>query len=277
MGAAPTSRARVVLAVHRAVLRTGRTPVGRVWSLAHRLIARAVLAYVVRREPAAGYLRGSVGTRDFVAGLSDIDLAVVVAGTRGNGGARARRRRDRLARAPTAQLLVDGPMIFEETDLRDLAGTSALTYGLDGTGGPALHDAAYFGEHADFDWLRMLERPGLQGAHADWRLISGRDRRSREPAPDRQRSAFSVARADVPLALGLPAVRRLERASRVQPVREAGRRVGAHLALPGSRRAGTGGGRMRCGAPCPGCRRRSMRCAGRSNCTRRSRVLPIRH
>jgi hypothetical protein len=190
MGAGVTSRSRVVLAVHRFVLRTGRTRLRAVWTLAYRGMARVLVAYLTRGERgAAVYIRGSAFEGDFLPGLSDVDTAIVFAenpACPGAAGERARRRWDRLSRAvPPLTLLMDGPMVFEEGDLRELAGTSALTYGLEATGA-APRRAGYFGGHATFDWLRKLERPGLYGPTADWRPLRGPDRRPPTPARDAQ-------------------------------------------------------------------------------------------
>jgi hypothetical protein len=190
MGGGLTSRSRIVLTVHRLVLRTGRTPLGRLLALVYRGLARALTAYVTWGErEAAAYIRGSVGIGDFLPGLSDVDTAIVFADDSGSGDPceRARRRWERISRVfPPIGLLLDGPMIYGEADLRDLAGTSALTYGLDGAGLGARHRAGYFGKHSNFDWLRKLERPGLYGATADWRLLRGPDRRPREGQRDAQ-------------------------------------------------------------------------------------------
>ena len=139
MGAGVTSRSGVVLAVHRLVLRTGRGRLRWVWMLVYRGMARVLVAYVSRGERrAAVYLRGSAFENDFLPGLSDVDTTIVFADNGSRPGAaadRARRRWDRLARVvPPVSLLLDGPMVFEERDLRDLVGTTALTYGLELSG-----------------------------------------------------------------------------------------------------------------------------------------------
>ncbi len=86
-----TTRSRPVLLVHRLLLRLAGPPFTRVWSLAYRLIARAWVAYLLRGErDASAYVRGSVGSDDVLPGLSDVDVAVVLA---------PGRRQDRAPRA----------------------------------------------------------------------------------------------------------------------------------------------------------------------------------
>jgi hypothetical protein len=184
MGAGVTSRARLVLALHRGMVRSNRTPLRRIWALAYRLMAWAVCAYVARGEGgAATYLRGSVAVGDFVPGLSDVDTVVVFADGPGAEAVcrRARLRWERLSRlAPSLGLVLDGPIAFTQTELRELAATSVLTYGLDEET-TASGSSAYFGAQASFDRLRQLERPGLYGAAWGWRPLRGPDRRPPEP------------------------------------------------------------------------------------------------
>jgi hypothetical protein len=169
------------LAIQRLALRSGRARLGRrLWALAFRLLARTAGAYLTRGEPGASvYVRGGAG-EDFLPGLSDIDLAVVLAGDPGGPGTareRAARRWERLRRLPAASLVLDWPRIYEEAELRNLAGASALTYGLDAGG---------LASPASLDASRMLGRPGSYGATADWRLLTGPDRRPAEPDRDQQ-------------------------------------------------------------------------------------------
>jgi predicted nucleotidyltransferase len=174
--------------VHRVLLRTARTPLARVWAPAYRVIARVWAAFLVRGERgAAAYARGSVGADDLVPGLSDIDVAVVLSPDRGGRGVARERvtgRWTRLLRAfrPT-DLLLDYPLVYEEDELREVAGATALTYGLDE---PGERRAAYNGDGVSEDRIRLLERPGLYGATDDWRLLTGPDRRPPEPARDAQ-------------------------------------------------------------------------------------------
>jgi predicted nucleotidyltransferase len=190
MGAGPTSRSRIVLAVHRVALRTGPR-LGCAWALAYRAMARAATAYLTRGEPrASAYVRGGIARDELVPGLSDVDTAVVLADDpagAADAGERARRRWDAVSRTlPFVELVVERPTVYGEADLRDLAGTSALTYGLDAPAEPDRHRAGYFGTHASFDWLRTLERPGLHGVATDWRRLTGPDRRPAERPRDPQ-------------------------------------------------------------------------------------------
>jgi hypothetical protein len=172
-----TTRSRIVLAVHKALLRTARTRFGRIWMLGYRLAARAWAAYLAAGErDSAAYVRGGLGSADALPGLSDVDVALVLAeDRRGPGLARERAaaRWLRLRRAfRLTDLLLDYPLIIEEPELHEAVGESALTYG----------GAAYFGPALSQDRIRMLERPGLYGTTTDWRLLSGPDRRPPEAA-----------------------------------------------------------------------------------------------
>lgn len=133
-----------------------------------------------RERGASAYVRGGVEGPDFVPGLSDVDLTIVVAEDRSRPGAAARRargRRDRMRRGlPFSRLVLDWPCVYEDGELRDLAGSSALTY--DGPG--------YLGERATLDRILMLERPGLYSTTAGWHLIRGPGWRAPEPAREPQ-------------------------------------------------------------------------------------------
>jgi hypothetical protein len=176
IGLAPTSGSRVVLGAQRLVLGSSRTPLRHVWSLAYRVLARGVIAVLIRGEPgAAVYARGSFGGSEFVPGLSDVDLAIIVAGK--DAAERVRRRWVRLARAlPPVGLVVDIPRVYAQDALRELAGTSTLTYA----------GAAYTDPPRTRDAVRMLERPELDGATAAWRPLRGPDRRPATAPRDAQ-------------------------------------------------------------------------------------------
>jgi predicted nucleotidyltransferase len=173
---------RFLLAVHRTLLRTARTPLAVLWALGYRAAAWVYAAYLVRGERgAAAYLRGSVGTGDWLPGLADVDVAVVLDGDAAAAGA----ARERVARrwqalrgaVPPADLLLDYPLVLEQDELRRLAGRSALTCG---------RRPGYFGAGTSADGVRMLERPGLYGATADWRPLRGPERRPPELVRDAQ-------------------------------------------------------------------------------------------
>ena len=160
------------------MLRTVGTPLGRVWTWSYRAIARATGAYLTRGEAGASvYVRGGLGTGNFVPGLSDIDLVVVLGRDPEAPGAAGRRvlaRWQRLRRVPpTTGLLLDTPRIYEEPELRDIAGSSALTYGLGSGRAAPVHR---IGE-SDLAYDALHLRPGLYGPTADWQPLSGPDRR----------------------------------------------------------------------------------------------------
>lgn len=162
------------LALQRLVLRTGRGPLGRIWGLAYELILRLYAAWLTGTDRHASvYARGGLGVGDATYGLSDIDLTIVVPGAR--EGVLA--RRDRLCRrAPwLCEAILDAPQVFTAGELAAVGSAPVLTAGR----------AVYFGEHAHADAVRMRERPGLHGPTADWRLVSGPERRPPEPGRDR--------------------------------------------------------------------------------------------
>ncbi len=161
------------------------------WVAIYRGIARAGATYLTWGEKdAATYLRAGVGIGDLLPGISDVDIAVVLAedpAALGAASERVRERWQRLYRAlPGTRLLLDLPRVYDDADLRDLVGASALTYGLDDSGEATADRATYFGDRASEDRIRMSDRPGLYGATADWRILTGPDRRPPEPSRDAQ-------------------------------------------------------------------------------------------
>lgn len=179
------------------MLRTASTPLGRVWSLLYRLVARAWVTYLAWGERgAAAYERAGAGVGDVLPGLSDVDVAIVLQPDPGSPGAateRSRARWQRLRRRwPGVDLLLDYPRIYEEPELRKAVGSTALTYGLDGPpGAPATRAMAYL-THPEPDLMRTLERPGLFGTTADWRLVRGPDRKPHEPRRDAQQRRLAA-------------------------------------------------------------------------------------
>jgi hypothetical protein len=176
-----STRSRAILLLHRALLRTARAPFDRLWAFAYRLVARAWIAYLARGErDVSAYVRGSIGVGDVVPGLSDVDVALVLSEDRAGAALareRARTRWMRLRRAfPPTDLLLDYPVILEERELAEVAGSSAMTH----------TDPVYLGGAFAHDKARLLERPGLYETTTDWRLVRGRDRRPAEPARDPQ-------------------------------------------------------------------------------------------
>jgi predicted nucleotidyltransferase len=185
------TRSPVALALQRLVLRTGRTRLRSLWVLIYRGVARAAAAYLTHGErDAAVYVRGGVAGGDFLPGLSDIDLIVVLEEDPvgpGHARERVRRRWLRLIRAlPPLILLIDGPRIYESEDLADIVGTSAFTYGLDGGRRPPIRPSGYFDGAASLDRVKTLGRPGLYGMSDDWRLLIGPDQRPPEADRDAQ-------------------------------------------------------------------------------------------
>lgn len=142
-------------------------------------MARAWAAYLARRErDASAYVRGSIAAGDVLPGLSDVDVALVLAEDEaGPGRARERvaARWTRLRRAfRLTDLLLDYPLMLEEPELREVVSSSAPTH----------PRPIYLGGAFVQDKVRLLERPGLYGATGDWRLLRGPERRPVEPARD---------------------------------------------------------------------------------------------
>lgn len=166
MGLGATSRSGVVLAVHRAALRTSATPLRRLWAALYAGAAWVFARWLVHGVGGSAYVRGSAGAGEVLPGLSDIDVAVLVGDRR--AAARVDARWRRLAKAvPFAQLLFDRPEIVERRRLGGLSGSTALTFG----------GCAYLGPEATSDDPRMLERPGLEDQTASWRRLAGPERR----------------------------------------------------------------------------------------------------
>jgi hypothetical protein len=184
-----TPRHPAALTVQRLALRSSRVWLARgLWVLVFRAMARAAGRCLTWHEQGAStYVRGGAA-EDFLPGLSDIDLAVVLPDEAAAPGAardRASRRWERLRRIPGTEVVLDLPRIYEYAELRDIAGASVLTYGLAGREQSA-SDTRDAGSPRSLDATRMLGRPGLYGATADWRLLTGRDLRPHEPARDAQ-------------------------------------------------------------------------------------------
>lgn len=183
-----TTRSKAILAVHRLLLRAAGFRGRRLWRLAYRLAAHAWAAFLIRGEPgASAYARGSVGAGDVVPGLSDVDVAVVLAGDSARPGravARVTARWSRLRRAlALTDLLFDYPLILEQDELARLVGGSTFTFGLEDSSGPGV---GYLAEPFPQDRVRLLERPGLYEMTRDWRPLRGPERRPAERARDPQ-------------------------------------------------------------------------------------------
>ncbi len=173
--------------LRRAMLRSGRGPLGRLWSAAYRLTARAVAAYLRRGHPgSAAFARGSLAEGDPLYGVSDIDLVVVVPtrpGRPGEAREAVRRRFERLCAAiPPLRLLVY-VAVYEEADLRRaVAGSPCLCP--PEAGGEA-------GAPPRIDPAEIAIRPGIEGPLRDWRRISGRG--PLPAAPELSRDQLRVA------------------------------------------------------------------------------------
>src|SRR5437868_3904127 len=75
----PSKRSPSSLLLQQLVVRTGATPLRRVWRALYRLHARMVAAGLTFGLPESSvYLR--LTESDFVPGLSDVDLLIVLAG-----------------------------------------------------------------------------------------------------------------------------------------------------------------------------------------------------
>ena len=191
MGSSPTSSSPVVHAVQRLILRTARTRSAdfRRWRTGPRS-RRYGIRHLGRPERRRLRPRWGGDRRLPARGIGCRYHRRLRPGRGGRAATRARRRWRRLFRmVPVMELLVETPMVFEGVALDELAGTSALTFGFDGPGEPVPVRAGYFGAHASFDWLRTLERPGLYGLGADWRLLAGPERRPQLPVPIPRRGA----------------------------------------------------------------------------------------
>lgn len=176
--------------MQRAVLRSSETRLRAVWALMYRAAARVfVICLLWRERRATAYIE--VEGPDFLPGLSDVDLVVVLRDGRGAPDAAATRVRQRAGHMRGRELLrqfpvIDDLRVYGQSELRDLVGTSALTYGLDGIRTADSQRTAYVGDAANADPVRLLTRPGLYHTLGDWRRLLGPERRPAEPPRDPQ-------------------------------------------------------------------------------------------
>ena len=178
-----TVRNRIVPAAQRLALRTTGTPLARIWTPAYLLVRRlALLCLSGGRRGTAQYARAEHGRR----GLPPRPVR-----HRRRGGARARSGRgpESPANGPSAAGSACARCSGGSSTARastssptwsGIVDRSALTYGFDD--GSAAHFGPVFAEHR----VRMLQRPGLDGGTADWRLLRGPDRRPAQQAIDPQ-------------------------------------------------------------------------------------------
>jgi hypothetical protein len=133
---------------------------------------------------------------DFVPGLSDVDLLIVLAGSPGSQEAAAERLRRRATRLRSSRLgrllpLVDDPRVFGDAELRELIGSSAMTYRLGEPGSSRPSTAAGIGEVASLSRATILMRPGLYQTVEDWHPLARSGARLRDPPRDAQQQLIA--------------------------------------------------------------------------------------
>ena len=170
---------RLLRAGQRLVVSTAGGRARRVWAVGYRLAARVVARILVRGEEGASlYVRAGAAGGDFVPGLSDIDLAIVLEPDPAGPGIAAERIRQRFTsisrKLPAVGSLFDVPCAYDEGELADLVGSSYATFGLADT--TASGGAAYLPDPSLLDRRRILERPGLYDDLPDWTRLAGPDR-----------------------------------------------------------------------------------------------------
>jgi hypothetical protein len=191
-----STRSPSTRAVQRFALRTGQTPLRAVWAVLYRAWARVFIVSLTWRERgASGYYRPA--GIDFIPGLSDVDLIIVLGEGREAPGVAALRMRRRARRLRARRLhrrfpIIDDPLVYEADELRDVLGSCALTYGLAGRGGGDSRQGAYVGDSANADVVRMLTRPGLYSSLDGWDRLTGPERRPDEPARDSQQQRIAA-------------------------------------------------------------------------------------
>jgi hypothetical protein len=163
---------------YRLLLRIANGALRPLSGVAYRFATLLYAAYLCRGLPgASAYVRGSLGHGQPLYGVSDIDLVAVLDG---EGRERVRRRMERAGRLPgRLGALIEWPSLFERERLEAIAGQSALTTG-----------EAIYAPGGDPDEVRLLERPGLDGATAGWRLVRGADRLPPPAAPPEHVAAW---------------------------------------------------------------------------------------
>lgn len=176
-------------ATQRVMLRTERGPLRPVWAAAYELSARAVATYLRRDAPSSTfYVRGSMGERDVVYGLSDIDMIAVTPSEPGAPGTRRDTLRSRWhvlrRRVWPIGILMD-VAVYEDEDALDALSSTTLLHALpddaDGVG-----RSAYFGPDRRPDEAGLLERAPVGGPARDWRRVSGPERQLPPAVLDRQ-------------------------------------------------------------------------------------------
>jgi hypothetical protein len=178
------------------VLLSSETPVRAVWALMYRIAARVFVVCLLWRELRATAYMELEGP-DFLPGLSDVDLVVVLRDGRRAPDEAALRIRQRAGRMRGRKLLrqfpiIDDLRVYEQSQLRDLVGASALTYGLEDIRPADRKRPAYVGDAGNADPVRLLTRPGLYGTLEGWRRVAGPDRRPTELARDPQQQRIDA-------------------------------------------------------------------------------------
>ncbi len=165
-------------------LRLGHAPARFGWRLGHLAVSRAVAAYLLRGVPEATvYTAGSGESGELVAGLSDVDLVLVIGGAPGEveraralTAARWRLLRHRFPRLSHGLSLA----IYGERDLDDEDGGTCLTYGL-GEDGLVPAEVGYLRQGRPADELYRRIHPGIYGPGRTWRRLHGTVRTRAEP------------------------------------------------------------------------------------------------
>ena len=162
----------------------------------YRALVGTASSYLRRDLPDASvYVAGTGASGELVAGLSDLDLVVVLGGDsaaveRDRDLVLARWRRLRSAVPRLAPGL--GISIYSERDLADEDGGTALTFGL-AARESSVEDSqrGYLRPGRPSDELYRRLHPGIYGPGQTWRLVGGASRTAAEPilSPDYRRLA----------------------------------------------------------------------------------------
>ncbi len=177
------------------MLRTDRGPLRRLWAGLYEAALRGVAAYFRRASRgAAVYVCRSLAVGEPVYGLSDIDVVVVAPGDPAQPEAEHKRMKQRwqqlCRRIPPLRELFPDTAFYEDSELREAASGSVLTYGLDDQF--PRHRAAFFGRRPPPDDFGLRSRPGVPGPMRDWRLVAGPERRPELPVHDDQSRRVAV-------------------------------------------------------------------------------------
>jgi hypothetical protein len=184
----------IAVGLSRFMLRTDRTPLRRLWALAHELGIRAIGAFLVRGLPgASAFVKGSFGYGEPVFGVSDVDMVAVLpsAGDPARDAAMAAARRERWLRLvrrfpPLGELF--HVFFYSDAELRAATSSPCLTYGLEEASPPA----AFLGPCPLRDEMGLQERPELYGATREWRLVHGARGALPAPPDDLQRRRMAA-------------------------------------------------------------------------------------